>query len=203
MNQATTQAIGFPMDFGDAIRVLKRGMLVQRQGWNGKNMYLFLERNHASPNDDRNPCIIIFTAQGKFQPGWLASQEDILAEDWHEVAVKTNCDPHAHERLAKTMDAVGKEATAKGLTETKLEELLEDTSSKKQPAEQQPEEDRRTYGQRAYEEFRKHRFEDINLGEWKDLPDKVKCAWNVAGNAVHDEATKDQTPGLATTLVGA
>ena len=83
-------------------------------------------------------------------------------------------------------------ATPAGETKQKAEKQTASTAS-----------DPRTYGQRAYEEFRKHRFEDINLGEWKDLPDKVKCAWNVAGNAVHDEATKDQTPGLATTLVGA
>lgn len=31
------------------------------------------------------PCIVMFTAQGKHQPGWLASQADMLAEDWMVV----------------------------------------------------------------------------------------------------------------------
>ena len=86
--QATTQAIGSPMDFGDAIKKIKNGEYVQREGWNGKNMYLFLERM-ASEIDDRLPSITMRTAQGEFQPGWLASQADILAEDWYEVTVTT------------------------------------------------------------------------------------------------------------------
>ena len=65
------------MDFGEAIKALKGGYSVQRAGWNGKGMYLY--RKHF---DGYDPCIVMHTAQGTEQPGWLASQADILAEDW-------------------------------------------------------------------------------------------------------------------------
>lgn len=82
------------MDFGDAIRLLKQGHTVRRTGWNGKDMHLYLEDSlsfrvsggvfsgHARKYE---PCIVMFTAQQKHQPGWLASQADILAEDWEAV----------------------------------------------------------------------------------------------------------------------
>lgn len=65
------------MNFGEAIEALKDGDRVQREGWNGKNMYLYLDR---MPGFD--PYIVMYTAQGTHQPGWLASQADMLAEDW-------------------------------------------------------------------------------------------------------------------------
>jgi hypothetical protein len=43
-------------------------------------MYLYLARFEAY-----DPCIVMFTAQGTYQPGWLASQADILSEDWEIV----------------------------------------------------------------------------------------------------------------------
>lgn len=83
------------MDFGDAIRALKNTSLVRRSGWNGKGMHLYLEDQlrftiKASKNThgiDRQyePCIVMFTAQQKHQPGWLASQADMLADDWEIV----------------------------------------------------------------------------------------------------------------------
>ena len=78
------------MDFGKAIRLLKDGKKVARSGWNGKGMYLYLKR-FPSYNDEivsnfYEYCIVMFTADKKHQPGWLASQTDILAEDWVEVA---------------------------------------------------------------------------------------------------------------------
>jgi len=68
------------MDFGEAIRELKRGGCVSREGWNGKGMYIFLAtfRGHE-------PCIVMFTVTGAMQPGWLASQADMLATDWKIV----------------------------------------------------------------------------------------------------------------------
>ncbi len=83
------------MNFGQAIEAIKAGKLVQREGWNGKGMHVYLEEGRHLPlaagiekGTTRNydPVIVMFTAQGTHQPGWLASQADILAEDWQEVA---------------------------------------------------------------------------------------------------------------------
>ena len=85
------------MDFGDAIRSLKAGQWVRRRGWNGKNMHLYLEdaftmpiRGGALKGTIRHyePCIVMFTAQQGHQPGWLASQADMLATDWESVPVR-------------------------------------------------------------------------------------------------------------------
>jgi hypothetical protein len=68
------------MDFGDAIRALKSGNYVTRAGWNGKNMWLGLQRPDANSKMSL-PYIYMCTAQGDLVP-WLASQSDMLAEDW-------------------------------------------------------------------------------------------------------------------------
>lgn len=75
------------MDFGIAIQQLKLGNRVTRKGWNGKGMSLYLEEwNSPFPDEpEYQPCIVMITAQGKLQPGWLASQADMLAEDWELV----------------------------------------------------------------------------------------------------------------------
>ena len=70
-------------DIGWAVRQLKAGRRVTRPGWNGKGMYLFLETaSMRRMGEDYPPCIGMFTAQGKYQLGWLASQPDLLATDW-------------------------------------------------------------------------------------------------------------------------
>ena len=69
------------MNFGEAIEAMKGGCPVARSGWNGKDMHIFLERNIAAPGE-YEPVIVMWTAQKKYQPGWLASQPDMLAEDW-------------------------------------------------------------------------------------------------------------------------
>lgn len=71
------------MDFGEAIKNLKSGKKVARQGWNGKGMWLELQ----TPDEFSKmslPYIYMKTACDNFVP-WLASQTDILAEDWVEV----------------------------------------------------------------------------------------------------------------------
>lgn len=77
------------MNFGAAITALKAGKLVARTGWNGKGMYIFLEPWNLvflmGEPIPYQPCIIMKTADNKLQPGWLASQADMLAEDWEEV----------------------------------------------------------------------------------------------------------------------
>jgi len=93
------------MDFGAALIELKKGKKVARTGWNGKDSFIVLmsELNLSSFNttgtnrkvNDRTAkwigedtpleslaYIAMFTAEKKWQPGWVASQEDILSEDW-------------------------------------------------------------------------------------------------------------------------
>jgi hypothetical protein len=89
------------MSFGEAICALKRGLKVCRAGWNGKGMWLALspgqselpaENFWAGPNREYAasnggsacvfPCITMKTATGEILMGWLASQTDMLAEDW-------------------------------------------------------------------------------------------------------------------------
>ena len=83
--------MGNQMTFGEAIEALKRGKKVARKGWNGKGMWLCLASDiefhtEADIGPERavtvSPCIVMKTAKGVFQPGWLASQPDMLSEDW-------------------------------------------------------------------------------------------------------------------------
>lgn len=85
-------------DFGEAIRWLKHGFKVSRMGWNGKRQFIYYVRpGNYKPctdaartivNEDGNvpyrDYIAIYTVQGTVVP-WVASQTDILAEDWHLV----------------------------------------------------------------------------------------------------------------------
>lgn len=75
------------MNFGKAIESLKEGKKVARKGWNGKGMWLCLVpgSNKAYYGFPMQDCIAMKTANDKMQPGWLASQADILAEDWEIV----------------------------------------------------------------------------------------------------------------------
>ena len=68
------------MDFGDALAALRSGRRVAREGWNGKNMWLALQR----PDEHSKmtlPYIYMFTATADLVP-WLASQTDLLSVDW-------------------------------------------------------------------------------------------------------------------------
>lgn len=83
------------LNFGGALVALKNGQKVCRSGWNGKGMFLFLVKaseyqidNHSLPLDMQKgqepflyPWIGMKTADNKIVP-WLASQTDVLAEDW-------------------------------------------------------------------------------------------------------------------------
>lgn len=95
------------VDFAEVIRTLKgdSSKKASRLGWNGKGQFIVLmpplylppyntESELRKVNDrtakhigeatplDSQPYFAMFTAQKKWQPGWLASQSDILAEDW-------------------------------------------------------------------------------------------------------------------------
>jgi len=71
------------VNFGQAIEVLKAGGRVARGGWNGRGMYLELQRPDANSKMSL-PYIYMRTVQGDLVP-WLASQTDVLGEDWSEV----------------------------------------------------------------------------------------------------------------------
>ena len=78
--------------FGEALRLLKAGKKVKRQGWNGKNQYIELATAISYKNADgeivncEHEAIgnkaIAFNGTSGVQMGWLASQADMLAEDW-------------------------------------------------------------------------------------------------------------------------
>ena len=79
------------LTFGEALECLKQGNRVARKGWKGKGMFLHLEEfGHSNKFNEKGykyePCITMYTAQEKWQPGWLASQNDILAEDWEVLS---------------------------------------------------------------------------------------------------------------------
>lgn len=87
-------------DFGFAIQSLKEGKRVTRKGWNGKGMFLWLKPATTIKSDwckdpklkelvDANGgemkalgTICMKTADNKILTGWLASQTDMLSEDW-------------------------------------------------------------------------------------------------------------------------
>jgi len=83
------------MNFGYVLELLKEGQKVQRKGWNGKGMFIFLVPG-STFKVNRAPLLGIYpegteitycphidmkTADGSIVP-WLASQTDVLAEDW-------------------------------------------------------------------------------------------------------------------------
>ena len=101
----------YNLSFGQALDQLKQGQSIARKGWNGKNMFVYLNKgSYDFPNTDghsdfnegdliegvseklfenghhgtitRLPNINMRTATGSTVTGWLASQTDLLADDW-------------------------------------------------------------------------------------------------------------------------
>jgi hypothetical protein len=72
------------LNFGDALEALKEGKKVCRKGWNGKGMWIHLQVPDAHSKMNL-PYIYISTVDQKLVP-WLASQTDILANDWQVVS---------------------------------------------------------------------------------------------------------------------
>lgn len=103
------------LNFGQALEALKQGKRIARSGWNGKGMFVFLNKGNfdghylgfepgSQPSQDhpstidgvrlglfnagskgtliRLPNINMRAASGAIVTGWLASQTDMLAEDW-------------------------------------------------------------------------------------------------------------------------
>ena len=80
------------MDFGEAIKKVKAGYKIQREGWNGKEQYVELASSISYVNAQGKIVNVEHAAIGNnalafvgtsgVQLGWLASQADMLAEDW-------------------------------------------------------------------------------------------------------------------------
>ena len=78
--------------FDNAIRLLKKGFKLSRKGWNGKNQYIvvvsclsYVDQDGKVVNSDHKDmgnAAIAFVGTSGTQVGWLASQADMLAEDW-------------------------------------------------------------------------------------------------------------------------
>lgn len=68
------------MDFSHALAALRSGQRVTREGWNGAGQFIALQvpDEHSKM---RKPYLYISPVDGEFVP-WLASQTDLLAEDW-------------------------------------------------------------------------------------------------------------------------
>ncbi len=93
------------LPFGVAIHAMNNGHRCARVGWNGKNMFICKTVGNTVPKhmipsfkslpqsvidflEERGtdvvfqPSFTMYTAAGEMQPGWLASQSDMLANDW-------------------------------------------------------------------------------------------------------------------------
>lgn len=91
------------MKFGEAIEQARNGKRITRNGWNGKGMYVYMTPGHTVATDvwvARTPAhevteaerargqvivgdhLDMMSAQGVRIIGWLASQTDMLADDW-------------------------------------------------------------------------------------------------------------------------
>ena len=86
------------MNFGQAIEALKDGKKVSRKGWNGKNQWVIMIKGTDLQNVLKygygeyeneptiTPVLAIKTSANQFQIGWLASQSDMLSDDWEIVS---------------------------------------------------------------------------------------------------------------------
>lgn len=80
------------MTFGQAIELCRHGAKISREGWNGKNQYVELATCISYKNVDGEivnadhdaigNCALAFVGTSGVQIGWLASQSDMLAQDW-------------------------------------------------------------------------------------------------------------------------
>jgi hypothetical protein len=87
--------------FGEALELCRKGYLIYRTGWNGKNQFIYHEKGSSVAVPDLRADAVrewaekdgllaieimghfsIKTTAGVIQRGWLASQGDMQAEDW-------------------------------------------------------------------------------------------------------------------------
>lgn len=83
------------MNFGKALEKVKMGKKITRKGWNGKGQFVFLvdgdflsdavgytNADIGNSLEDCSDALAIYTSNKVVQVGWLASQTDMLADDW-------------------------------------------------------------------------------------------------------------------------
>lgn len=85
----------YGFSFSEALYAIKAGSKCTRRGWNGKKQYIELARDISYVNSDDEVinadheaignCAIAFVGTSGVQIGWLASQADMLADDWYVV----------------------------------------------------------------------------------------------------------------------
>lgn len=83
------------MNFGQALEALKKGKQAARKGWNGKEQHIELATNVSYVNstgevknvnhEQMGNKAIAFVGTSGVQLGWLASQADMLSEDWEVI----------------------------------------------------------------------------------------------------------------------
>ena len=84
------------MDFGKALEAIKNGKKAKRKGWNGKEQYVVMaymkecvtEFGPIITNPQHTNIgnkFLMFVGTSGYQCGWLASQADMLADDWEIV----------------------------------------------------------------------------------------------------------------------
>ena len=85
------------MNFGQALEQAKLGESIKRKGWNGKNQFVYLIQgedlqkglHYGFGQYEGEPTIVdtlaIKTTSNQIQIGWLASQSDMLSNDWEVV----------------------------------------------------------------------------------------------------------------------
>lgn len=94
------------MRFGEAIEKALEGKKIARHGWNGRGMYIYLTEGRGVPTDEWvarmpsqeltevekergnvfiKPHLDMMNAQGERVIGWLASQADMMSDDWYVV----------------------------------------------------------------------------------------------------------------------
>jgi hypothetical protein len=145
------------MKFGEAITLLNAGHPMTREGWNGKGMFIIraggyaVLAENARPNGIINteflkrrglthleimPHIDMWTAQNTYLAGWIASQSDMLADDW-----KIYTEPCGEEKSTKTftVNALKAEALKRfGALETKKPHWTQTPEGKKILAKRKP-----------------------------------------------------------------
>ena len=130
------------LTFSKALLDLQAGERLQREGWNGKNMWIALGagsialpaekfwnphvRQFAESNGgtaDVETYFIMKTAQGTIQMGWVPSQADMLANDWQTLPDESKSDEleviHIYLDSSKSIDEQIKEAINKIVGERK------------------------------------------------------------------------------------
>ena len=90
------------MNFGDALAAVKDGHVIARKGWNGKGQFVYLISgqdlsrglHYGYGEYEGEPTftdvLAIKTTHNQIQVGWLASQSDMLADDWYVVGGSSN-----------------------------------------------------------------------------------------------------------------